>query len=62
MLGEMGVLADIVEAALNHVAIKSPLAATYNQSRYRRCVAEALQDLANKLDEIEAGVSRIICQ
>jgi integrase len=35
MLGEMGELPDIVEAALNHVSIRSPLAATYNRSRYR---------------------------
>lgn len=30
MLGEMGELPDIVEAALNHVSIRSALAATYN--------------------------------
>ncbi|MSP01254.1 MAG: site-specific integrase, partial [Acetobacteraceae bacterium] len=35
MLGEMGELPDIVEAALNHVSIRSALAATYNRSRYR---------------------------
>jgi integrase len=55
MLGEMGVLPDIIEAALNHVSIRSPLAATYNRSRYRPQVAEALQRLADALDGIEAG-------
>jgi integrase len=53
MLGEMGELPDIVEAALNHVSIRSPLAATYNRSRYRPQVAAALQRLADALDEIE---------
>jgi len=53
MLGEMGELPDIVEAALNHVSIRSPLAATYNRSRYRPQVAAALQRLADTLDEIE---------
>jgi hypothetical protein len=43
MLGEMGELPDIIEAALNHVSIRSPLAATYNRSRYRPQVAAGLQ-------------------
>ncbi len=55
MLGEMGELPDIVEAALNHVSIRSPLAATYNRSRYRPQVAAALQRLADALEEIEAS-------
>jgi integrase len=54
LLGELGVIPDIVEAALNHVSIRSPLAATYNRSRYRPQVAEALQRLADKLDEFVA--------
>jgi integrase len=53
MLGELGELPDIVEAALNHVAIRSPLAATYNQARYRPQVAVALQRLADTLDTLE---------
>ena len=48
MLGEMGELPDIVEAALNHSSIRSPLAATYNRSRYRPQVAAALQRLAER--------------
>jgi integrase len=59
MLGEMGELPDIVEAALNHVSIRSPLAATYNRSRYRPQVAAALQRLANLLDRIEASGAEV---
>lgn len=60
MLGDMGELPDIVEAALNHVAIRSPLAATYNRSRYRPQVAAALQRLADALDGIEKGGAEVI--
>lgn len=52
MLGELGVLPDIIEAALNYTAIHSPIAATYNRSRYRPQVAQALQCLADELDKI----------
>jgi integrase len=60
MLGEMGELPDIIEAALNHVSIHSPLAATYNRSRYRPQVATALQRLADALDGIEAGGANVL--
>jgi len=60
MLGEMGEMPDIVEAALNHVAIRSQLAATYNRSRYRPQVAAALQRLADALDGIEAGAAVVV--
>jgi integrase len=60
MLGEMGELPDIIEAALNHVSIRSPLAATYNRSRYRPQVASALQRLADALDGIEAGAAKVV--
>jgi integrase len=59
MLGEMGELPDIIEAALNHVAIRSTLAATYNRSRYRPQVAVALQRLGDALDGIEAGAAEV---
>lgn len=55
MLGEMGVIPDIIEAALNHTTIRSALAATYNRSRYRPQVAEALQRLADAMEGVEAG-------
>lgn len=54
-LGEMGVMPDVIEATLNHVAIRSPLATVYNRARYRPQVAAALQRLADALDGIEAG-------
>lgn len=60
MLGEMGELPDIVEAALNHVAIRSQLAATYNRSRYRPQVAAAFQRLADALDGIERGAGAVV--
>jgi len=60
MLGEMGELPDIIEAALNHVAIRSALAATYNRSRYRPQVAAALQRLADALDGIETGAGAVV--
>jgi integrase len=60
MLGEMGELPDIVEAALNHVSIRSPLAATYNRSRYRPQVAAALQRLADALDTIGANAAQTV--
>jgi integrase len=49
MLGDMGELPDIIEAALNHVTIHSPLAATYNRSRYRAQVTAALQKLGDAI-------------
>jgi hypothetical protein len=52
MLGDLGELPDIIEAALNHTAIRSPLAATYNRSRYRPQVAAALQRLADEFDKL----------
>jgi integrase len=55
MLGDMGELPDIIEAALNHVAIRSQLVATYNRSRYRPQVAAALQRLADALDGVATG-------
>ena len=58
LLGELGVMPDIVEAALNHVAIHSPLTATYNQSRYRPQVADALKRLADHLRP--AGVGKAL--
>jgi integrase len=60
MLGEMGELPDIIEAALNHVAIRSQLAATYNRSRYRPQVAAALQRLADAIDEVKPGACTVI--
>jgi integrase len=60
MLGDMGELPDIIEAALNHVCIHSQLAATYNRSRYRPQVAAALQRLADALDGIASGAAVVV--
>lgn len=58
MLGDMGEPPDITEAALNHVSIRSPLAATYNRSHYRP--QAALQRSADALDGIEAGAASVV--
>jgi len=60
LLGEMGELPDIIEAALNHTDIRSPLAATYNRSRYRAQVGTALQRLGDRLDGIEQRAAKIV--
>ena len=60
MLGDMGEMPDIIEAALNHAVIHSALAATYNRSRYRPQVAAALQRLADALEGIEAGAANVV--
>ena len=60
MLGNMGETPDVIEAALNHTAIRSALAATYNRSRYRPQVAAALQKLADALEGIAAGGAEIV--
>lgn len=60
MLGEMGELPDIIEAALNHTSIRSTLAATYNRSRYRPQVAAALQRLGDALAVVAAGNAGVV--
>jgi integrase len=60
MLGEMGELPDIIEAALNHVSIRSTVAATYNRSRYRPQVAAALQRLGDALEAIADGGGNVV--
>jgi integrase len=60
LLGEMGVEPHVIESALNHTSIHSPLAATYNRARYRPQVADALQRLADALDGIAAGSATIV--
>jgi integrase len=60
LLGEMGIEPHVIEAALNHTSIHSPLAATYNRARYRPQVADALQRLADALDGIATGSTTIV--
>ena len=52
MLGEMGVEPHVIEAALNHAAVHSQLAAIYNRARYFPAVRDALQLLADTLDAL----------
>jgi hypothetical protein len=59
MLSNMGVEPHVVEAALNHVSIHSPLAATNNAARYRPEVVQALQRLADRLDMTVIGAAEI---
>jgi integrase len=60
LMGEMGVAAHVIESALNHADVHSPLASVYNRSRYRAEVADALQKLADALDGIETGGAEVI--
>jgi integrase len=60
LLGELGIEPHVIEAALNHSAIHSPLAALYNRARYRPQVADALQRLAEALEGIAAGSATIV--
>jgi integrase len=60
LMGEAGELPHVIEAALNHTAVHSQLAATYNQARYRPEVAAALQRLADHLDGIAAGGAVVV--
>jgi integrase len=60
MMGMLGTIPDIIEAALNHAKIHSPLAMAYNRSRYRPEVATALQRLADALDGIEVGAGEVV--
>ena len=54
LMGQLDVAPHIVEAGLNHANIHSPLAALYNQARYRGEVEAALQLLADHLHTFAA--------
>ena len=60
LLGELGTPPHVVEAALNHAAIHSALAATYNRARYLPEVRAALGLLAERLDGIAAGGAEVV--
>jgi integrase len=60
LMGELGEQPHVIEAALNHAAVHSQLAATYNQARYRPEVETALQRLADALDGIAAGRAEVV--
>ncbi|QGM46103.1 tyrosine-type recombinase/integrase [Methylocystis heyeri] len=52
MAGELEIEPHIIELMLNHVDAHSSLASVYNRSRYGKQRGEALQRVADKLDEI----------
>ena len=54
-MGHLGTDPHVIEAALDHAAIHSQLAATYNQSRHSPEVGLALQRWADQMDRITAG-------
>ena len=54
MMGEMGIAPHVIESVLNHAAIHSGLAATYNRSRYLSEVGEALQKWAEQIEVLSA--------
>jgi integrase len=60
LLGQLNWQPHVIEAALNHAAIHSQLAATYNRSRYRDEVRQALQGLADLLDGLVAQGAEIV--
>ncbi len=60
LLGELGTEPHVIEAALNHVAIHSALAATYNRARYLPAVRIALQTLADRLDGLATGGAEVV--
>ena len=60
MLGNLGIVPAITEAALNHAAVHSRLSANYNKSTYRPQVAAALQVLADRLEMLEHGGAEIV--
>jgi integrase len=60
LLGEMGEMPHVVEAALGHASVLSAIASVYNRARYQPEVATALQRLADALDGIEVGSATVV--
>ena len=59
MAGDLGCAPHVISAMLGHRAIGGSLIAGYNQSRFPREVADALQQVADHIDTIESGVSNV---
>lgn len=59
IMGELGIAPHVVEAALNHADIHSPLAGIYNRARYTKEVGEAFQALADRLEDIERRAAEL---
>jgi integrase len=58
--GDLGHPPHVVSALLGHRTIGGGLHDGYNQSRYRRDVAAALQDVADWLDTLTAGEDNLV--
>jgi integrase len=58
LMGENGVEPHVIEAALNHMALHSRLASTYNRARYLPAVRKALQALADQMDVLAEAAPR----
>lgn len=60
LMGEMAIEPHVIEAALNHAALHSALASTYNRARYQPAVADGLQRLADLLDGIRQDGAEVV--
>jgi integrase len=60
LMGEMGEAPHVIEAVLNHTAVHSQLAATYDRARYLPQVSVALQRHADHLDRIRARACEVV--
>ena len=60
LAGDLGVAPHVVSALLGHRAIGGSLLSGYNQSRYTREVAIALQQVGDMLDSLVAGRDNIV--
>lgn len=60
MMAQLRIKPHVIKAALNHAAILDPVDMIYIRYEYREEVAEALQALANKLDQIETGMNNVV--
>jgi integrase len=60
LAGDLGYPPYVVQALLGHRTIGGALHAGYNQSRYRREVAEVLQKVADVIDALAAGENNVV--
>jgi integrase len=59
LAADLGAEPHVISVLLGHKNIGGQLTAGYSKSRYRREHTEALQRLADHIDDIEAGVSNV---
>lgn len=60
MAGDLGWAPHVISALMGHRAIGGSLIAGYNQSRFPREVADALQQVGDLLTSLEAGQDQIV--